>query len=764
MLCLFGGYDSSTYYNDFWAFDVINFYWKHSSISGIIPSPRAYHAADSSGDALLIFGGEGNAGLLNDMFIYNYITNSWTEIKPNSLNIPSPRKGACIIFQAPFAYIFGGESYFDSSNELWQYDFRTNSYTILSVSAVSLSISKCNIVDNIICIAGGTDRNSGWGYVGYMHYNLISKIWNYINIYQDGTRTDYTLQLLINNIFLYYISEANWAFQFWSRDSNFYTINMIFSGVNPLMTYFQSKLYFYSGISISSNVLYINKLDMLENFSFIDFGNILQSFNFSVLCSPGSYLYNNECILCPKGTYAEGYNNSICTQCGIGKFNPHIGGNSKKQCYPCYTGTYSNTLGTERCLDCDYGDYCEIGTYLPQKHNASNLYNNIQPLKYSSKNYSDYIFFFQLIFGVSMFGILIIGIIKKIQFKKIDMFKSNHSYQIGTPIINSTTHIGGIFSTIFIAVSIILALSAVLIYSLENIAELKVLQPLSVLQYEVDNFYSDIQIISIFKNYGDLCNVNNSCSADIKATPYDFDILYNYNYTCQQNSGSCIVTFSCYKCVIGSQSSVKFSLQSTYSYSSSITLIVTSTSSIPESKSSVYDSINTQPNQVFVGPINSIFYFLMTPSLFVSYVSEFQSNITGYHVSKDINPIPGSIYSINELAIAFKLGVVVYLTQNSSGLYTERYQIQTFIILISAILGSIAGMLGAIRFLMCFIEEKWMKFSKTRAKSKRIFPVIKSQRNMLMINLKREVTDKRKVFPEPMHEITEVLSSIQLLK
>ena len=155
-------------------------------------------------------------------------------------------------------------------------------------------------------------------------------------------------------------------------------------------------------------------------------------------------------------------------------------------------------------------------------------------------------------------------------------------------------------------------------------------------------------------------------------------------------------------------------MQSTYSYASSIKVNVTSTSSIPGTISSVHTSLQAQTNQVFVGPVESSFYYLMTPSLFISYVSDFQSNVTGYHVAEYLNPSPGSIYSVDELALAFQLGVTVYLTQSNSGLYTERYLIQTFILLLSAILGAIAGLMGAISFIMSFVEKHYsqdlMKF------------------------------------------------------
>ena len=513
-------------------------------------------------------------------------------------------------------------------------------------------------------------------------------------------------------------------------------------GLGPIsagFAYFQSKLYFFGGAACDIHGSF-NFYDTFEVFGFTDVIETFQDQNSSIICSPGTYLNNSECLLCPAGTYKEGYNNDTsCVLCGPGKFNPNIGSNSKKQCYPCYTGTYTKDSGAFLCLDCLYDYACNTGTYILKRNIKNPTNTNIQPLAYSPKDYSLLIFEFQMIFGFVMLALMTIGILcfsKKL--KRFDLFINSHCYQLNAPIVLIKTTFGSIFSVIFIVLCFILIVVTILSYELQNTSEIKMLQPLPVLRNEVDYFSADIQIISELENYGDICELNSECSSDIIVTAYNFDMIDQY-YTCHQVGSSCFVNFLCTNCAIGAQAYVKFAFQSTYSYASAINVNVTSTSSIPESNSSVTSSIEPQYNQIYAGPIDSSFNFLITPSLFISYVSEFKSNVTGYHITEKLAPSPGSMVYINELANSFRLGISVYLSQSDSGLYTERYQPQTFTLFISSILGSIAGLMGAITFIMRFIEERVSESMETKEQPKIKLSDIKSNRNILTINWKSNI-------------------------
>ena len=385
-------------------------------------------------------------------------------------------------------------------------------------------------------------------------------------------------------------------------------------------------------------------------------------------------------------------------------------------------------------MNCPSLHTCLIGTYTLKKNSIVQLATNIQPSIYTCTSYSNQISDFQIYSTMGI--ILILLLIMLLSFLRnkielIDIFASNHSYELNAPIILSKTTFGGFFSLIFFVLSLILVGTALLVYSLENIAELKLLQPLPVLQQTAGLFYSDINVTATFAFYGDVCVVNNKCSSDINVVPSDFYIL-NGTYECQQIDESCLISFICKNCVIGSEASVDFILDSTYSYSPFIGINVSSTSSIPESISSIYSSLTAPENMVFIGPTKSNFYFMLTPSYFSSDISQFPASSTGYHIYEENTPIPGSLYHIEDLPTVTNLGAMVFLYQSTSGLYTKRYYIQTFLILITSILGSIMGILGGTRFLMQQIEKKYI-IHRNLSERKRSIMQLKLNRNSFFI-------------------------------
>jgi hypothetical protein len=82
---IFGGRsERSDYLNDVRVFQVEVYRWFHPEISGALPEPREQHAACSAGaenDQLIIHGGFGSNGALDDMHILDLNTWTWTEVE-----------------------------------------------------------------------------------------------------------------------------------------------------------------------------------------------------------------------------------------------------------------------------------------------------------------------------------------------------------------------------------------------------------------------------------------------------------------------------------------------------------------------------------------------------------------------------------------------------------------------------------------------------------------------------------------------------------
>ena len=93
-LYMFGGHDGEKALDELWAFDSDQEAWEYIEIYGIQPSRRWGHAATSHGTNLLIWGGKDNNLMYNDMFMYNVLSNEWTELAVESKLSPPAAEGA----------------------------------------------------------------------------------------------------------------------------------------------------------------------------------------------------------------------------------------------------------------------------------------------------------------------------------------------------------------------------------------------------------------------------------------------------------------------------------------------------------------------------------------------------------------------------------------------------------------------------------------------------------------------------------------------
>ncbi len=123
------GYDSG--FNptfDFYSLNLANDTW--SAISGMpISEARQYAASAVWNDQGYVFGGVGlgGASALNDLWRYDPLSDTWTELE----SLPSNgRTGASSFVIADTLYIFGGRNESGIAlNELWAYDFSANSWS-----------------------------------------------------------------------------------------------------------------------------------------------------------------------------------------------------------------------------------------------------------------------------------------------------------------------------------------------------------------------------------------------------------------------------------------------------------------------------------------------------------------------------------------------------------------------------------------------------------------------------------------------------------
>eukprot|EP00759_Apiculatamorpha_spiralis_P055914 PhF_6_TR7922/c1_g1_i1/m.11849 len=82
-------------------------------------------------------------------------------------------------------------------------------------------------------------------------------------------------------------------------------------------------------------------------------------------CSPGSVGRDNNCTVCPPGTYHDSIEMLECLQCPPGTFNALPGLVGTMSCVPCAQGSYQPDAGQPQCLPCATSQFCPVGSERP---------------------------------------------------------------------------------------------------------------------------------------------------------------------------------------------------------------------------------------------------------------------------------------------------------------------------------------------------------------------------------------------------------------
>lgn len=145
LVFLFGGanynptFSNFTAYNDLWVYNVAKNTWKQLQPVNTGPVGRSRPNLWIVGDRLYLFGGiTASFNTLNDLWVYDQKTNAWTELVPNGTpSAPPPRHEALSGTQPrrDKLTVYGGET-IDATgnfqaplNDTWEFDLRTNTWT-----------------------------------------------------------------------------------------------------------------------------------------------------------------------------------------------------------------------------------------------------------------------------------------------------------------------------------------------------------------------------------------------------------------------------------------------------------------------------------------------------------------------------------------------------------------------------------------------------------------------------------------------------------
>ena len=136
-ICLFGGAVGETrrinYSNDTYIYNIMTKIWMKLNINsntGLVPSERAAHAAASNDNLqMAIYGGSNSTGLADDKLWMLHLSEQnegiWTEIKVVG-QTPGPRYGHSLAYMNPFFVLFGGNFNPNLTNEVWIINTKNN--------------------------------------------------------------------------------------------------------------------------------------------------------------------------------------------------------------------------------------------------------------------------------------------------------------------------------------------------------------------------------------------------------------------------------------------------------------------------------------------------------------------------------------------------------------------------------------------------------------------------------------------------------------
>lgn len=140
-LYTYGGFSKGSYINSIFSYSIDKYEWteyKYADISNNDEAPvgRIFHSSLINKDYLYIYAGLNEVSTLDDMWKFSLIDKKWEKIIYNNTeeNIPHAKSGHSAVYYEPWdsIIIFGGKyTNIQERNEMWKFDLKTNSFSIL---------------------------------------------------------------------------------------------------------------------------------------------------------------------------------------------------------------------------------------------------------------------------------------------------------------------------------------------------------------------------------------------------------------------------------------------------------------------------------------------------------------------------------------------------------------------------------------------------------------------------------------------------------
>lgn len=626
-LWIFGGQsENGDFFNDIWEFSFTNLWWTRRSTNGDVPSPRElFGCALIMGVNIYVFGGRNKENIFNDGFYYQINLHLWVALESLSLS-PSPRYDLCAIYYNYNIFIVGGTDDINVFDDIWVYDYLNTVFYVMNEDddyKIGLYGHKCIKVTNkkldYIFTLGGRTKNG-------QNQNLFkSEI-----IYKDNKYSTYTS--VIKEFESFYLSHAGMVY---SKDHLFliygskwdfyispslYMINIESGDISEINSFPSEQRDGHSLVQYGKNFYVFGggtgTDDLLDN----HISNILfeikpENDDLNLLnCSDGTI--EETCEPCPVGNYCT---NSVKIPCLKGTFSNQLSCIHELQCLPCDYNYYNDKLGSTYCMQCNTNDYCPIGSMNPIPRPNVQSYRASQPSAYIGKgNYiSSLIENLWVTAGVlaaiiTIIVILIQSLWSKLKF--IDIYTDGHEQETGKPIILRKTSVGGLFTIYFFISAVVTAAGLLMSFIMDNIEENKSLIPLVTLDEFV--IAKKLIVIAEFLVYGGFCvNDVNECNSSSNVLEVGLHFSSRI-LKCYKLENTCSIHVEYTNIYTEKDARIQFRMTESISYSSGMTVNITTSSSIPNEDSSIFTSIYPDDDyKIFKGKTASVVYAELIPSV-----------------------------------------------------------------------------------------------------------------------------------------------------
>lgn len=184
-----------TLYGDFHRFDTLRNRWQSVSVSGAQPPARAFAPLvnDPASERLVMYGGAtfgdffGDFVALEDLWAFDPDRGTWTELGADNVG-PGGRSGATLWIDGGKLYLFGGiDSFFQTYNDLWTYEFATHIWLEVIPNGASTSpparheaLSGSAVHDGRVTLYGGETVTEDFSFITLpdtWQYDLAQGTW-----------------------------------------------------------------------------------------------------------------------------------------------------------------------------------------------------------------------------------------------------------------------------------------------------------------------------------------------------------------------------------------------------------------------------------------------------------------------------------------------------------------------------------------------------------------------------------------------------------